>query len=78
MRRNPRMDTRELRDCIEGSFGPRPTQHRGLTFHLMAFSWPGGAADRSDPRRGPRFWSDQAVLPLPACTCASGRCRLCT
>ncbi len=78
MRPRPRMNPRQLRDCVNDSFGPRPTQGRGLAFHLTAYCWPGGAHDRSDPLRGDdRLWSEQAVLPLPECTCRSGCCRLC-
>jgi len=72
------MDLDELRQCIASSFGPRPTQARGLTFHLMAFAWPGGSQDRSDAdARHRRLWLDQATLPLPACSCDAGRCLLC-
>lgn len=72
------MDHNELRHCIDTSFGRRPAHGRGLTPHLVAFCWPGGLDDGFEARARDRLpWADLAVLPLPSCSCASGRCRLC-
>lgn len=50
-----------------------------LLEHLATVAWPGGPADHTDPvaRGWLRFAGPGRPVTTPACTCASGRCRIC-
>jgi hypothetical protein len=42
--------------------------------------WPGGAGDRMEPVAVDwvRRWRPASIaIPLPVCTCVTGRCRIC-
>jgi hypothetical protein len=47
---------------------------------ILRSCWPGGLGDRLEPnaRRWLQRWRPaRAAGPVPACSCASGRCTLC-
>jgi hypothetical protein len=57
-----------------------PAESDGLTAAAVRRSWPGGAADRSEPwgREWVRRWGpSHSLASLVACSCAAGRCGVC-
>ena len=57
------------------------TDQRELTSLLVDACWPGGPEDRVEPvaLEWLRHWQpEQLALELPKCSCANGRCVLCS
>jgi hypothetical protein len=51
-----------------------------LVSEMLRLSWPGGCGDRSEPvaLEWVRRWGPHRIGPLaPACSCETGRCRVC-
>jgi hypothetical protein len=72
------MDHEQLLNLIETN-DPRAADR--LLVRLMSPCWPGGPADRTQPRAALewiRRWGPSRPQPVVLdCTCHAGRCRLC-
>ena len=58
----------------------RPSAPDRLTAYLAATCWPGGGSDRTLAAAAAwvRGWRpERSAIDLVACTCATGRCRIC-
>ena len=75
------MDRDELSHYIESAFFRGREDERRLASLLVGSCWPGGPEDRSEPVALDwlRRWHPKpAALELPACSCATGRCVICS
>jgi hypothetical protein len=76
------MDRDDLHHHIKSAapFGPTTDQRR-LTSLLVGACWPGGPEDRLQPvaLEWLRHWPpEQLTVELPECSCATGRCVICS
>ena len=75
------MDRDELRHHIESASPYGGGYERRLASLLVGACWPGGPEDRTEPLALDwlRRWHPERVgVELPACSCATGRCVLCS
>jgi hypothetical protein len=74
------MDHDEIREHIESAARQEVRDAHRLTARLLRACWPGGSADRSE--RAALAWiarwrPERTGAPIPACSCATGRCDVC-
>jgi hypothetical protein len=73
------MDREDLRDHIESATG-EDSLPGGFTASVLMACWPGGMQDRSERAalQWVRRWHPaRAAMPVPACSCVTGRCAVC-
>jgi hypothetical protein len=69
-----------IRKHIETAASRAERETRHLTDRIVGACWPGGVHDRSEPMalNWIRRWRPaRSAAPLPACSCAAGRCAVC-
>ena len=73
-------DEDRIREHIATVIARDEAETASLVRRIQRVCWPGGPGDRSEPsaRRWLQRWHPaRAAGPVPACSCAHGRCRVC-
>ena len=74
------MDREELRRHIDSAAPLAGREARRLAALILGACWPGGPEDRTErvALAWLRKWRpEQMAAELPACSCSTGRCRIC-
>jgi hypothetical protein len=68
------------RDHISAVARRSASETNHLVARMQRICWPGGSADRTEPAAAAwvRRWRPaRSAAPVPACSCAQGRCMQC-
>jgi hypothetical protein len=73
-------DDDHIREHIAAVSARDEAETTTLISRIQRACWPGGAGDRTEPsaRSWLKRWRPaRAAAPVPACSCAHGRCAVC-
>jgi hypothetical protein len=76
----PMRDEDRIREHIATVIARDEAETQTLMSRIQRSCWPGGPGDRTEPsaRRWLERWRPaRAAGPIPACSCAHGRCAVC-